>query len=76
MCQLADGEYCVSELEEATDIRQPTLSQQLTVLREEQLVHTRREGKQIYYSMASKEAMAIIEVLYQQYCAPAKRKKS
>ncbi len=76
MCQLAEGEYCVSELEEATDIRQPTLSQQLTVLREEQLVHTRREGKQIYYSMASKEAMAIIEVLYQQYCAPAKRKKS
>ncbi len=76
MGQLAEGEYCVSELEEATDIRQPTLSQQLTVLREEQLVHTRREGKQIYYSMASKEAMAIIEVLYQQYCAPAKRKKS
>ncbi|MNR87762.1 Biofilm growth-associated repressor [compost metagenome] len=76
LCQLCEGEYCVSELEAMTEIRQPTLSQQLTVLREEELVLTRREGKQIYYSMASKEAMAVIAVLYQQFCAPAKRKKS
>ncbi len=75
LCQLCEGEYCVSELEAMTEIRQPTLSQQLTVLREEQLVHTRRDGKQIYYSMASKEAMAVIAVLYQQFCAPGKRKK-
>jgi ArsR family transcriptional regulator len=49
-------------------IQQPTLSQQLGVLREEKLVNTRREGKQIYYSIASKEATAVLQVLYQQFC--------
>lgn len=68
LCQLTQGEFCVSELESTLGIQQPTLSQQLGVLREEQLVSTRREGKQIYYSLASKEATAVMQVLYQLYC--------
>ncbi|WP_198118465.1 ArsR/SmtB family transcription factor [Massilia rhizosphaerae] len=68
LCQLTQGEFCVSELESTLGIQQPTLSQQLGVLREEKLVSTRREGKQIYYSLASKEATAVMQVLYQLYC--------
>lgn len=68
LCQLTQGAFCVSELESMLGIQQPTLSQQLGVLREEKLVSTRREGKQIYYSLASKEAMAVLQVLYQLYC--------
>ena len=68
LCQLTQGEYCVSELASRLNITQPTLSQQLGVLRDEQLVTTRREGKQIFYSIASKEAMAVLEVLYLQFC--------
>ena len=68
LCQLAQGERRVGELEELLDIQQPTLSQQLAVLREESLVKTRRDGKQIYYSIASDAALAVLDVLYQQYC--------
>lgn len=68
LCQLTQGEFSVSQLEAACGIRQPTLSQQLTVLRAEQLVATRREGKQIFYSIASAEALAVLQVLYQLYC--------
>jgi ArsR family transcriptional regulator len=68
LCQMTQGEYPVSELEVLTGIRQPTLSQQLTILRAEQLVSTRREGKQIFYSIASAEAQAVLQVLYQLYC--------
>jgi DNA-binding transcriptional ArsR family regulator len=50
---------------------QPTLSQQLSVLRGEELVSTRREGKNIYYQIASTQAMAVMEVLYQQFCGRA-----
>lgn len=70
LCQLTQGEFCVSDLERMTGIRQPTLSQQLTVLREEALVSTRREGKQIFYSIASPEALAILNTLYGIYCQP------
>lgn len=68
LCQLAQGEKCVSELEELLGIVQPTLSQQLTVLRNEELVTTRREGKNIYYQISSPQALAVMQVLYKTYC--------
>ena len=77
LCYLSQGEMRVGELEETLGIVQPTLSQQLTVLREQQLVSTRREGKNIYYSLASPQALAVIETLYLQFCggkAAGKRK--
>ncbi|GAC1432642.1 MAG: metalloregulator ArsR/SmtB family transcription factor [Burkholderiaceae bacterium] len=75
LCQMTQGEFCVSELETALGIEQPTLSQQLTVLRHENLVTTRRDGKQIFYSIASPEAMAVMQVLYEQFCKPTRRNK-
>ena len=68
LCQLTRGELCVGDLELATGIRQPTLSQQLTILREEELVATRRDGKQIFYRISSREAVAVMRVLYELYC--------
>lgn len=70
LCQLTQGEHCVGDLEQILGIQQPTLSQQLGVLRDERLVETRREGKQIYYRITSDEAMAVMQVLYQLYCQP------
>jgi ArsR family transcriptional regulator len=69
LCQLAQREMCVSDLELALGIVQPTLSQQLTVLREQRLVATRRDGKRIFYRVKSPEALALIEVLYRHFCA-------
>lgn len=68
LCQLAQGECNVGTLEQATEITQPTLSQQLSVLREEGLVKTRRDGKYIYYSLDSTEVMEIMKTLAQQFC--------
>jgi ArsR family transcriptional regulator len=73
---MTQGEYCVSDLESLTGIKQPTLSQQLTVLRDERMVSTRREGKQIFYNIASKEAMAVMQVLYEQFCKDSKGEKN
>lgn len=72
LCQLTQGEYAVGELESLLGIAQPTLSQQLGVLREERLVSTRREGKQIFYRIDSEAALAVMQVLYQQFCLPSK----
>lgn len=68
LCQLSQGELRVGELEERLHIMQPTLSQQLAVLRDEGLVATRREGKHIHYRVASPQALAVLGVLYQQFC--------
>ncbi len=68
LCQLSQGEKNVGELEALVGIAQPTLSQQLGVLREEGLVSTRREGKSIYYCINSPQALAVMGVLYAEYC--------
>ena len=74
VCTLIDGEYSVSELEEKLDIHQPNLSQQLTVLREAEIVETRREGKQIYYRLTAQKAERLVGALYDIFCVPGDSK--
>jgi len=75
LCHLVGGEMSVGELEDALNLRQPTLSQQLARLRDDGLVATRRESKNIFYSIANPEAEDIIGRLYELYCSPAARAK-
>jgi DNA-binding transcriptional ArsR family regulator len=75
LCQLSLGEKRVGELESLLGIVQPTLSQQLTVLREQQLVSTRRDGKNIFYTLSSPQALAVIKTLYKQFCKADGRRK-
>jgi DNA-binding transcriptional ArsR family regulator len=58
----------VSQIEEKTHIMQPTLSQQLMILRKSDVVNTRRDGKQIFYSIKDQQLTIILNTLYQLYC--------
>ena len=68
LCALAEGEKNVSELEHLLGVRQPTLSQQLARLRSDDLVSTRRQAKQIYYSISSKEAKLVLGLIFELFC--------
>ena len=68
LCHLSQGEASVSEIEAALGILQPTLSQQLGVLRRQELVTTRRDGKQIFYKVAAPDVLALLNTLYALYC--------
>ena len=59
-CALADGERSVRELEDLLGIRQPGLSQQLAELREAGLIAGRKEGKQVFYTLADPRIEAFI----------------
>jgi DNA-binding transcriptional ArsR family regulator len=68
LCILAEGEKSVSELEHMLCLRQPTVSQQLARLRNDGLVATRRDGKTVYYHLASDEARIIVGAVYDVFC--------
>ena len=74
LCLLAEKERSVSELEAILSIRQSALSQQLARLRYDDLVTTRRDGKQIYYSIADDDVRRIISVVYDIFCQEEKIK--
>jgi DNA-binding transcriptional ArsR family regulator len=74
LCILAEGEKSVSELEELLSLRQPTVSQQLARLRADGLVSTRRDGKTIYYKLASEEARTVIGAIYDVFCRKVRKR--
>ena len=73
LCLLAEKERSVSELEAILSIRQSALSQQLARLRYDDLVTTRRAGKQIYYSIADDDVRRVISVVYDIFCQDEKK---
>ena len=70
LCQIVTRRHNVGELEDITGIHQPTLSQQLAVLREEGLVTTEKEGKYVYYRLANANVVRIMRMLSDIYCGP------
>ncbi len=68
ICQLIPGEKTVSERERVTGLRQSALSQHLMVLRHRELVDTRREAHNIYYSLNSAVVMDLLVTLHRHYC--------
>jgi DNA-binding transcriptional ArsR family regulator len=63
LTMLATGERNVGEIEQATGIGQPGLSQQLGVLRKAGLVDTRKSAKLVYYSVADKQHAAVMAAI-------------
>jgi DNA-binding transcriptional ArsR family regulator len=60
---LCDRDHSVTELEQLIMSRQAAVSQQLARLRHEKLVTTRREGNQIFYSLADQRVREMVRVI-------------
>ena len=69
LCQLAEGEKAVGELERVVGLSQSALSQHLSVLRQQGVVTTRRSAQSIFYSLASREVQTIMLALHDVCCA-------
>jgi len=69
LCQLAEGEKSVGEMESVVGLSQSALSQHLAVLRRKGIVATRREAQSIFYTLASWEVEEIMASLYRVFCA-------
>jgi ArsR family transcriptional regulator len=61
LARLAQGEYCVTELAQATGEGLSTISQRLRTLRSERLLRRRRMGKHVYYTLADEHVALLIE---------------
>ncbi len=70
LCLLVEGERSVGELNARVALSQSALSQHLAVLREKELVKTRREAQTVYYSVADGTVHDVIAALHRNFCAP------
>ncbi len=75
LCQLVEGEMSSGALCDAVGMKPPAMSQQLSILKRENIVRTRRDGQSIYYSIADPNIMKIMMFLYDTFCAPKNKQK-
>jgi DNA-binding transcriptional ArsR family regulator len=68
LCNLLDGPLSVGELNQRLELSQSALSQHLALLREMELVETRREAQTIYYSLPNGPVVRVMAVLQDIYC--------
>jgi DNA-binding transcriptional ArsR family regulator len=75
LCQLIGGEKSVGQLADFLGVRDSTASQHLALLRRDRIIASRRDGQTIWYRIASEPALAVMQVLYEAYCAPQKSRQ-
>ena len=68
LCQLAEGECSVGQLERAVGLSQSGISQHLAVLRRGDVVTSRREGQTVFYSLASAQVVTLMGTLHAIFC--------
>ncbi|MFD1744985.1 ArsR/SmtB family transcription factor [Rhizobium helianthi] len=70
LCFISQKERSVGEIQEELAFKQPALSQQLAELRQAGVVRTRRESRQIFYSIADERVDAVLQTLLKLFCPP------
>ncbi|PIB90836.1 ArsR family transcriptional regulator [Caulobacter sp. FWC2] len=71
LCQLAEGERSVGQIQPLVGLSQSALSQHLAVLRDEGVVAARREAQTVWYRIADPAALKVVGVLAEIFCPPA-----
>ena len=59
---IQEHERCVHEITALLDLEQSAVSHQLRKLRDRDLVHARRDGRHVYYSLADQHVRDLLEV--------------
>ena len=66
---LRGGEACVCHIQAVLDLRQAYASQHLNVLRQAELVTSRKDGTRVYYQLKSPDFMGVIDLAKNQLIA-------
>lgn len=69
LVSLLHGELCVTDIAAATGVNRTTISHQLRVLRSNDMVSRRRDGKVVYYTIANEMLTHLLELVAPGVCS-------
>ena len=64
LCTIADDEVCVNDIAEAVNMTKSAVSHQLKLLKDDDLVKSRREGKNIFYSLDDQHVIDMLDIAF------------
>ncbi|MBD3307641.1 metalloregulator ArsR/SmtB family transcription factor [candidate division KSB3 bacterium] len=68
LCLLRDGEKTVCELQERLGCTQSNISQHLSIMRDRNVLTTRKESNQVFYDVKNPELFRVLDVIREVYC--------
>lgn len=70
LCALREGEKNVQQLEQLIGTTQANISQHLGQMRDRDILVTRKEGNQVFYSVRDNRMFEFVDLLQAIYCKP------
>lgn len=64
LCCIAGSELCVNDISAYVEMTKSAVSHQLKLLKDEGLVKSRRDGKNIFYSLDDQHVVDIIDIAF------------
>lgn len=64
LCTIAENEVCVNDIADAVDMTKSAVSHQLKLLKDDDLVKSRRDGKNIYYSLDDRHVIDMLDIAF------------
>ncbi len=68
LCVLGDNEACVQEIVDAVGTSQSNISQHLAILRDKDILSTRKDANRVYYRVSDARTLQLIELMRQVFC--------
>lgn len=64
LCVLRENEVCVNDVAASVDMTKSAVSHQLKLLKDDGLIKSRREGKNIFYSLDDEHVADLIDIAF------------
>ena len=68
LCVVGELEVCVQDIVEAVGTSQSNISQHLAILREKDVLQTRKEANRVYYRVADARILQLIVLMREVFC--------
>ncbi|HEY5761577.1 MAG TPA: metalloregulator ArsR/SmtB family transcription factor [Rhodocyclaceae bacterium] len=68
LCVVGDQEACVQEIVDAVGTSQSNISQHLAILREKDVLLTRKEANRVYYRVGDERTLQLIGMMREVFC--------
>lgn len=75
LCVVGDQEVCVQDIVEMVGTSQSNISQHLAILREKDVLQTRKDANRVFYRVADQRTLQLIGLMREVFCDAPPTKK-
>ncbi len=72
LCVLGDQEACVQEIVDAVGTSQSNISQHLAILREKDVLLTRKDANRVFYRVGDQRTLQLVGMMREVFCGVEK----